>query len=385
MLNARMVERMKASGAIRSPRIEDAFRETPRHLFLPGVAHDLVYSGQAVVTRSDPERGITSSSSEVNIMAPMLEALSIEPGQRILEIGVGTGFNAALLDRLVGPEGQIVSVDIQPDVVEDARAHLGAAGHSRVTAVAGDGHAGHPALAPYDRIIATASVRDIPLAWRDQLREGGLLVVPMRFRLAAQIVVTFMRAGHRFESAGVVSGGFMPLRTEHEALPRPVTFADEWEATLDSPREGDGDLVAELLRGEPSIETFRAIPWQMTFSLIGLVDPDWIVIGRKQQATRWWGLLDRSSRSMVLIWPMSLPMAAARSSLLVYGSPAARDRLAALVDALTDVRVERLRVRAVPADGQRPAADAIFDGRNFTYAIDWRATKNAGERGASAT
>src|SRR5438128_7657224 len=123
-LNARMVDRMKESGAIRSPRIEAAFRETPRHLFLPGVGHDLVYSGQALITHSDPEKGPTSSSSEVFIMGPMLEALAIEEGQRILEIGVGTGYNAALLDRLVGAGGTVVSIDVQSDVAEEAREHL---------------------------------------------------------------------------------------------------------------------------------------------------------------------------------------------------------------------------------------------------------------------
>src|SRR5438093_6979132 len=222
-----MVDRMKESGAIRSPQIEAAFRATPRHLFLPGVGHDLVYSGQALITRSDPEKGPTSSSSEVFIMGPMLEALAIEEGQRILEIGVGTGYNAALLERLVGAAGTVVSIDVQADVAEEAREHLASAGHSRVRVIAGDGYAGYAALAPYDRIIATASVRDIPLAWRDQLREGGLLVVPLRFGPGANLVATFRRSGDRLENVETVAGGFMPLRTDDQRLEEPLKVAKD--------------------------------------------------------------------------------------------------------------------------------------------------------------
>src|SRR5690349_8327309 len=90
-LNDRMIARLRASGAIQSSALEAAFQATPRHLFLPGVGLDLVYSGNAIVTRSDPDRGITSSSSEVGIMAPVLEALQLEAGSRVLEIGAGTG------------------------------------------------------------------------------------------------------------------------------------------------------------------------------------------------------------------------------------------------------------------------------------------------------
>ncbi|TMC33539.1 MAG: methyltransferase domain-containing protein [Chloroflexi bacterium] len=371
-LNARMVDRMKESGAIRSPQIEAAFRATPRHLFLPGVGHDLVYSGQALITRSDPEKGPTSSSSEVFIMGPMLEALAIEEGQRILEIGVGTGYNAALLERLVGAAGTVVSIDVQADVAEEAREHLASAGHSRVRVIAGDGYAGYAALAPYDRIIATASVRDVPVAWRDQLREGGLLVVPMRFRAGSQMVVAFKRAGDRLDSVGVVSGGFMPLRTEHATLERPLTFGGDWELTLDAPREGDGKLLEELLKSEPRIEPFRAYPWQVTFSLIGLVEPDWIVVRQKQRPTTWWGLLDRPSRSVALLWPMPLPLASPRSSLLIYGGSGARDRLVARIDELADVKVEGLHVRAAPAHAPHLSTDIVFEGKNFSYAIDWR-------------
>src|SRR5258706_193824 len=235
-LNAQMVERQKTSRAIRSPSVERAFRTVLRHHFLPGVGLDLVYSGNAIVTRSDPAHGITSSSSEVAITAPMLEALQLERDERVLEIGAGTGYNAALLDELVGPNGSVTSIDNQASVADDARAHLGTAGRTRVHVVVGDGYAGWKDAAPYDRIIATASVRDIPLAWRDQLREGGLLVVPLRFGPGAQIVATFRRRGERLDSVSVVGGGFMPLRTDDQVLEEPLKIATDLDVAIASPR-----------------------------------------------------------------------------------------------------------------------------------------------------
>jgi protein-L-isoaspartate(D-aspartate) O-methyltransferase len=369
-MNAKMVERLKTSGAIRSPAVEQAFRATPRHLFLPGVGLDMVYSGTSVVTRSDPQLGITSSSSEVGIMAPMLEALALEAGHRVLEIGAGTGYNAALLDELVGPSGQVVTVDVQADVANDARQRLEATGHARVRVVAADGFAGHPDGARYDRIIATASVRDIPLAWRDQLREGGLLVLPLRLRPGSQMVVTFTRRGERLESVSVIGGGFMPLRTDQQLLERPLTLEGDWEIGLVKARDGDTDLLAALLRQEPVIEPFRSVPWYVTFSLLSLADPDWISVRHAQRYAPWVGVLDRASRGLALLWNVPVPMSSTpRTLCLRYGSPAAREKLDAAVAALDGVALDGVRVSAIPRQRPQPEADILIEGDSFWYAI----------------
>ena len=369
-MNAKMVERLKKSGAIRSPSVEQAFRATPRHLFLPGVGLDMVYSGTSVVTRSDPKLGITSSSSEVGIMASMLEALALQAGHRVLEIGAGTGYNAALLDELVGPSGQVVTVDVQADVADDARQRLEATGHARVRVVAADGFAGHPDGAPYDRIIATASVRDIPLAWRDQLREGGLLVLPLRLRPGSQMVVTFTRRGERLESVSAIGGGFMPLRTDQQLLERPLTLEGDWEIGLVEARDGDADLLAALLRQEPVIEPFRSVPWYMTFSLLSLAEPDWISVRQAQRYAPWIGVLDRASKGLALLWNVPVPMSSTLRTLsLRYGSPAAREKLDAAVAALDGVALDAVRVSAIPRQRPRPEADILIEGDNFWYAI----------------
>jgi protein-L-isoaspartate(D-aspartate) O-methyltransferase len=373
-----MIERMKSSRAIRSSAVEAAFQRNLRHLFVPGVALDLVYSGNALVTRSDPERGITSSSSEVGIMAPMLETLRLEPGHRVLEIGAGTGYNAALLDDLVGTDGQVTSIDNQPDVVADAQAHLSAAGRSRVRLITGDGYQGSPEGAPYDRIIATASVRDIPLAWRDQLREGGLLVVPLRFGPGAQLVATFRRNGARLDSVEAVAGGFMPLRTDDQELEEPLKVAKDLDVTIARAHDADGELISDLIEREPAIEQFDIYPGLALFSLAGLIEPDWIVVRPRGRNGMWQGLLDRHSRGIALIVPLGLPTGANRANLLAYGSAAAGVRLKRLLAEIANIAVDRVRVDAVPSGGQPPKADVVHVRSNFTYAIHWRAARAAG-------
>ena len=215
-LNARLVDGLVRQGVIRSPRIEAAFRAVPRHLFLPGVPLDEVYRDEAIPTKRRDGVPI-SSSSQPAAMATMLEQLGVEPGYRVLEIGAGTGYNAALLAHLDGPAGEVVTVDLDEDIVVAARAHLAAAGFGpdRVRVVLGDGGEGFAERAPYDRIELTVGAWDIAPAWSDQLAPGGLLLLPIWLR-GAQKTVAFGRptdgSGALLESVSVTDCAFMRLR-----------------------------------------------------------------------------------------------------------------------------------------------------------------------------
>ena len=105
-LRARMIDQLKGRGLAMAPAIEEAFRGVPREVFLPGIPIERVYSGDAIITRSDEQGRPISSSSEVGIMIAMAQLLDVAPGQRILEIGAGTGYNAAVLSRHV-PAGML--------------------------------------------------------------------------------------------------------------------------------------------------------------------------------------------------------------------------------------------------------------------------------------
>src|SRR5262245_63028457 len=126
LLHQALVDTLQRDGFIQTPRVLAAFRAIPRHLFLPGVALDKVYQNEPVATIRQPDGRALSSSSRPAIMALMLEQLCLEPGQRVLEIGTGTGYNAALLAHIVGETGQVTTIDIDQELVESARQHLDA-------------------------------------------------------------------------------------------------------------------------------------------------------------------------------------------------------------------------------------------------------------------
>ncbi len=171
-LHQALVDGLKRAGAIRSAPVEAAFRAVPRHLFLPGVPPEQVYRDDAIPTKRRGDESI-SSSSQPTVMAGMLEQLGLAPGQRVLEIGAGTGYNAALIARIVGERGRVVAVDYDEDIVAGARAGLAAAGLGRVEVIRGDGAEGHAAGAPYDRIVLTVGAGEIAPAWIAQLAAGA--------------------------------------------------------------------------------------------------------------------------------------------------------------------------------------------------------------------
>ena len=229
-MRRRLVAHLRRRGYLRDRRIGEAFLDVPREVFLPeehrrgGLAG--VYRDDAIVTRRDPStRAPTSSSSQPAIMAMMLEMLAVEPGHRVLEIGAGTGYNAAILDHLAGPDGLVVTVDLDVDVAAGAARALWALG-SRVHVVVADGAQGMPGMAPrpgppprrgIDRMMVTASSDTVPRAWHEQLDPGpgSRLVVPLRLSDdvdRAHAVTAFVRVDEGFDSVAVTAGGFMPLR-----------------------------------------------------------------------------------------------------------------------------------------------------------------------------
>ena len=115
-LRERLVAEVLATSGIRDERIAAALRDVPRHLFLPHLPAESAYRDDAIVTKRDADGQPISSSSQPAIMAIMLDQLDLAPGQRVLEIGAGTGYNAALMQHIVGPSGTVVSVDIDADL-----------------------------------------------------------------------------------------------------------------------------------------------------------------------------------------------------------------------------------------------------------------------------
>jgi protein-L-isoaspartate(D-aspartate) O-methyltransferase len=192
----RLVDELREGGRLSDPAVEAAFRSVPRHLFLPGLAASEAYQDEAFVIKSDADGMPLSSSSQPAIMAIMLEQLGVAPGQRVLEIGTGTGYNAALMARLVGEQGTVVTVDIDAALVARARENLIAAGYPGVIVLSGDGGYGAARYAPYDRMIVTAGAWDLAPAWLAQLAPGGRIVLPLSLRGMQLCVALERRDGH---------------------------------------------------------------------------------------------------------------------------------------------------------------------------------------------
>ena len=131
-LNQTLIDDLKNKGLIRSPGVEAAFRAVLRHHFLPGTPLKEVYSDRAISAKQDEEGKWISSSSQPAIMAIMLEQLGLQPGHKVLEIGTGPGYNAALMAHIVGESGQVVTVEIDQDLADAAQKHLRTAGFDRV-------------------------------------------------------------------------------------------------------------------------------------------------------------------------------------------------------------------------------------------------------------
>lgn len=243
-----MVRRLIELGAARSPRVVAAFRTVPRHLATPGVDVTKAYDAEYVaVTKTDASGVDISSVSAARIQAMQIEQADIRPGMNVLEIGSG-GVNAAYLAEMAGEQGQVVTVDIDPDVTRRARDFLKATGYHNVTVVTADGEHGVPEHAPYDRIVVTVQAADVPPAWVHQLRDGGRLVVPLRMRGMTR-TVAFVRDGERLVSDGFELCGFVPMQGAGENRMRLAVLHD-----------AEGEEIALRLDGhpEPDTEALRA-------------------------------------------------------------------------------------------------------------------------------
>ncbi len=267
---------------IQNPRVRDALLTVPRETFVPEFAKskglDAVYRNEVIATMKTDSGSLLSSSSMPGIMAEMLDRLNLEEGHRVLEIGAGTGYNAALLKDVVGPGGVVVAVDIEPQMADWARSSLAEAGYP-VEVITGDGRDGYADGAPYDRIIVTASAWDIPRAWAEQLTQGGLLVLPLRLDedLEAQMGFTLRREEMYLASTSSFRAGFLSIR-EHPGL---AQDPGEHDQSLGHRVEVLPDLPAFKDRAEAyDFRAFVALYSAEARSTDSQVVPEWLSLGR---------------------------------------------------------------------------------------------------------
>jgi protein-L-isoaspartate(D-aspartate) O-methyltransferase len=202
------------------------------------------------VIKSDADGLPVSASTQPAMMAIMLDQLELASGQHVLEIGTGTGYNAALIAEIVGHPRSVVTIDVNPDLTSQARTNLAAAGYAGVTVICGDGANGVPGHAPYDRIIVTAGAWDLAPQWLRQLGAGGRIVLPLSVR-GIQLAVAFQHAGDHWVSRSACRCGFIRMTG---TLAGPESFVSLGPQpglhaqAVDGPVP-DADLLYEALSG----------------------------------------------------------------------------------------------------------------------------------------
>ncbi|MDE2858658.1 MAG: hypothetical protein OXN94_12520 [Chloroflexota bacterium] len=178
-LQSELLRELRGSQLLAHPDIDAAFSQIPRHLFLPEFDLTTVYQDKAIALKVSPSGETLSSSSQPTMMAIMLQQLRLAPDMNVLEIGTASGYNAAILSRIVGAGGYTTTLEIDRELAEEARNNLLRAGFGKVLVVDCDAAGGYEPRAQYDRILATAGVWDVPRRWLQQLRADGRLVVPI--------------------------------------------------------------------------------------------------------------------------------------------------------------------------------------------------------------
>ena len=345
-----LVDQLRERGVIRSGPVARAFATIPRHRCLPSIPLEQVYRIDRAIPTHFDEAGVPiSSSSAPVIMAVMLEMLEIEPGHRVLEVGAGTGYNAALMGQLVGEDGSVTSIDIDPVVTAEAAANLDEAGIDGIRIVTGDGWLGEPGRI-FDREMITAECWDISPHWVDQLADGGVLVLPLWLRPGLTLAVAFKKQGGFLVSRSLAICGFMALRGPHGGpLRRALVSGVPWEsgdggshwiAVFDEASDARREMLDDLLSG---IRPARAATslfagWSARLAL-NMPDPICFFPAVPGLARSAIGVFDPNAQSLAVV---------AGETLHWFGDPSCCERLTAFLSEPNPLDLAELKITATP-------------------------------------
>jgi protein-L-isoaspartate(D-aspartate) O-methyltransferase len=206
-IHAADVERMEFQLALRRRGISDqavlrAMDEVPREHFVVPEFTDSAYADHALPIACG------QTISQPYVVAYMTEQLAVEPRHRVLEVGTGSGYQAAMLSRLAR---EVVSIERYRTLADTARERLKTLGYSNVAILVGDGFTGAPERAPFDRVIVTAAAEEVPDALVEQLGEGGKMVLPLGPRKGPQHIVKLSKTAGGLTRENLIAVRFVPL------------------------------------------------------------------------------------------------------------------------------------------------------------------------------
>ncbi|MEU9891317.1 methyltransferase, FxLD system [Sphaerisporangium sp. NPDC051011] len=250
--------RHQALGLVLPAEIERALRRVPRHLFTGDADLQAAYEDTAIITKRN-ERGISMSSvSAPWLQAMMLGQAELKPGDRVLEVGTG-GYNAALIQEVVGSTGSVTTIDIDPEITERAGRCLADAGYADVEVICADAEFAIEPGRMFDAIIVTVGSWDVPPAWSSQLAEGGRLVVPLRTKGLTRSWVLEQRGG-ALVSRGHQTCGFVPMQGAgaHSGVAIPLLHDDAVGLWLDEQDSIEAAALSGVL-DLPRVEVWTGI------------------------------------------------------------------------------------------------------------------------------
>lgn len=315
-----------------------AYLGTPRHKFVRryrrwgvkewGEVNDAnleehlatIYADGALVLFGDEDSDVPSTISQPSFVLRMLDMLQLEPGQRVFELGAGSGWNAALIGHLVGPEGRVYSLELIPEMAQAAAATMETLGIENVNVIEGDGGEAYAAGAPYDRAIFTAGAYDLPRPFFDQIKEGGLLLIVIKSGGGGDTLFLLQKRHDHFESLEGLPCGFVQMRGKYQLddlKPVELETLPEWPELQSKPvnkrsfwwsGKGKGDFLWRTL----GVRSFLGIT-EPTFRAYKTVKQD-----ERSREEHYFGLWDAEEQSLVV---------AKDDYLLSYGNTAAEERL----------------------------------------------------------
>jgi len=203
-LRVAMVNRQIIDRGVNDPAVIKAMRKVPRHLFVPRKNRAFSYADHPLPI------GAGQTISQPYIVAFMTAALKLRPGEKVLEIGTGSGYQAAVLAELIN---EVYSIEIIEALGKRAQETLGKLGYKNVHIKIGDGHKGWPQKAPFDAIIVTCAPEQIPRPLVEQLKEGGRMIIPVGRAGAVQKLVRGVKRGGRIKTEEVMLVRFVPMVT----------------------------------------------------------------------------------------------------------------------------------------------------------------------------
>lgn len=252
----KLVDSLLRQKIIKKIEIEKAFRKVRRDFFLPSFPLKEVYSDGSVITKS---AGINplSSSTAPSLMASMLEILDLKSGHKVLEVGTGTGYNAAILAEITGSQKDIYSLDIDKETVLEATNNLNKVGYHDLNLLCRDANKGWPEKIKFDRVIFTASVKKIPKKVIDQLKIGGIVVLPLWVNGTQITPALVKKKDGTLVSQSATIGGFMPLRRKNinQILNHPDSniLKENILICSEKPRNFNYIKLVNLLKTKPKI------------------------------------------------------------------------------------------------------------------------------------